>query len=113
MNNNVKIDDTKLNVDTLNKLAKNANEVQESLRTYIVIENKINIWIRIANNAFLPLRNIAVLVLSSIYFYKKVILEDILSKIIDFAFKETANHWALLIICITAICFYFIKSRYK
>jgi len=113
MDSQTKTENIKVNPEDLNKLLKNAGEIQEVIRPHIVIENKINIWIRIANNIFPPARNFIFLILSSIYFTKKVILEDILSKMIDFAFNDTHNHWNLLIICSTIICFYFIKNKYK
>lgn len=113
MINQTKTENIKVNPEDLNKLLKNAGEIQEVIRPHIVIENKINIWIRIANNIFPPAKNFIFLILSSMYFIKKLILEDILSKTLQFAFNCNNSYINLSIICITVICFYLIKNKYK
>lgn len=99
--------------NNLDDLIKNAQDMQQLLKPHIIWENKISIWLNIANKIFPTLKNFLILILSSWYFIQNVIFEDVIHKIVDFILENVNDYWILLIICATIVALLFIKKKYK
>ncbi|MCE2687361.1 MAG: hypothetical protein LW595_02270 [Rickettsiales bacterium] len=97
----------------LDGFIKNANDMEQLLKPHLFLENKVSIWLNIANKIFPTLKNFLILILSSLYFTKNVIFEDVTHKIVDFILENANDYWILLIICITIVASLFIKKKYK
>lgn len=111
MNNKDK--DSKIEFNELIKDSNKINEHDITLAWHVAFHNKTMIWCKILHSAYLTIRLYTILILSGYYFYKKIIEDDKFSKIMQFAFDSPNSYINLLIICVTAICYYLIKNKYK
>lgn len=105
--------DTHIDPNTLNKLLKNSNDMQDLLKWHVVWDNKISIWLGLLIKCFPVIRNYLILAISGVYGVHEVLHGTLLDNILEFVINNSTDRVIVMAVCFTIICIFYIKRKYK